>query len=305
MEGSPWSFKRRALVMSRLKEGENPHCVELNTMDLWVQVYDLKAGFMAERILREVGNYIGKFVASAPSNFVGVWRDYLRVRVTIDVTKPLKRRMKIKSAGKEWFWISFKYENVPTFCFICGILGHAEKYCSQLFVVPEKDIVRPYGDFMRAPFKRQVKQIGAKWLRSGMDSSDRNMNSGEKQNQNERGSDNQDPSFTPTNQGVAVNGEKHGKEGFQKDQMGGILEIRNQISDIPIIQQISTREEVMVVETKKRKTKETLGLNELMDCNSETMMDSEDVLDQTSPDNQINPKNVKEASAQESTRLGL
>lgn len=103
MEGCPWSFNRRALIMSRLKEEENPRCVTLNSMDLWVQVYDLKAGFMTERILKEVGNYIGNFVASAPSNFVGVWRDFLRVRVTIDITRPLKRRMKIRNAGKEWF----------------------------------------------------------------------------------------------------------------------------------------------------------------------------------------------------------
>lgn len=57
---------------------------------------------------------------SCPSNFT-VWREYLRVRVTIDLEKPLKRRMKVKKSGNEWFWIVFKYENVPTFCFICGL----------------------------------------------------------------------------------------------------------------------------------------------------------------------------------------
>lgn len=105
---------------------------------------------MSERILQEVGNYIGKFVASTPSNFVGVWRDNLRVRVTIDVNKPLKRKMKIRSAGGEWFWISFKYENVPIFCFICGVMGHSNKFCSSLFVIPKSEIVKPYGDFMHA-----------------------------------------------------------------------------------------------------------------------------------------------------------
>lgn len=176
LDGSPWSFNRRALIMSRLKEGENPLCVQLNNLDLRVQVYNLRAGFMSERILNEVGNYTGKFVASASSNFVRVWRDYLRVRVTIDVSKPLKRRIKILNAGNEWFWISFKYENVLAFCFIYGVLGHTEKFCSSLFVTPEKEIVRPYGDFMRAHFKRHVKPIGAKWLRTGMDRDERKMN---------------------------------------------------------------------------------------------------------------------------------
>lgn len=64
-----------------------------------VQVYDLKPGFMSGRILTEVGDYVGKFVVSCPSNFTGVWRDYFRIRVAIDVTKPLKRRKKIKKAA--------------------------------------------------------------------------------------------------------------------------------------------------------------------------------------------------------------
>lgn len=33
MEGCPWSFNTRALVMARMKEGDNPRCVELNSMD--------------------------------------------------------------------------------------------------------------------------------------------------------------------------------------------------------------------------------------------------------------------------------
>lgn len=50
----------------------------------------------------------------------------MRVRVAIDVCKPLKRRMKIRKDGDEWFRINFKYDNVPTFCFICGLIGHSE-----------------------------------------------------------------------------------------------------------------------------------------------------------------------------------
>lgn len=74
MEGCPWSFNRRALVMSRMKEGQTPRSVDLNFMDLWIQVYDLKPGFMSETVLKSVGNYIGSFVQSCPNNFTGVWR---------------------------------------------------------------------------------------------------------------------------------------------------------------------------------------------------------------------------------------
>lgn len=107
--------------------------------------YDIKIGFMTERLITEVGNDIGKFVASCPTKFNGVWREYFHVRVTIDVTKPLKRRMKFKKAVDDWYWISFKYDNVPTFCFACGMLGHSEKFCGRLFNIPETEFVKPYG----------------------------------------------------------------------------------------------------------------------------------------------------------------
>lgn len=94
VEGSPWSFKRKVLVIARLKEGDIPRGVSLNSIDLWVQIHDLRTGFMLEKIVQEIGNYVGKYVASCPNNFTGTWKKYMRVRVTVDLAKTLKRRMK-------------------------------------------------------------------------------------------------------------------------------------------------------------------------------------------------------------------
>ncbi|KAK1379781.1 hypothetical protein POM88_026525 [Heracleum sosnowskyi] len=102
VDGSPWSFNRKVLVIARMKEGDVPRGVRLNSLDLWVQIHDLRAGFMTERIVKEVGNYIGCFVESCPRNFTGVWKEYLRVRVTVDLSKPLKRRMKIRKTWDGW-----------------------------------------------------------------------------------------------------------------------------------------------------------------------------------------------------------
>lgn len=129
MEGSPWSFNMKALIISRMKEGDVPRSISLNRFDLWVQVHDLRAGFRTARVLKEVGNYIGVYVDSCPRNFTGTWQEYLRVRVSVDINHPLKIRMKVKQSNAEWFWINFNYENVPTLYFICGIMGHSEKFC--------------------------------------------------------------------------------------------------------------------------------------------------------------------------------
>lgn len=121
--GSSWTFNIRALIIGRMHESDTPRSVNLNKLDLWVQVYDLQINLMSERVLKEVGNYVAEYVEA---NFTGVWREYMRIRVIIDLSKPLKRRMKVRKSGGEWIWITFKYENLPTFYFICGFLEHSD-----------------------------------------------------------------------------------------------------------------------------------------------------------------------------------
>lgn len=167
IDGSPWSFNRKVLLIGRMNKNMNPRCVPLDAIDLWVQVHDMQPGFMTKIIMKEIGNQVGKYISSCASNYKGVWREYMRIRVTIDITKPLKRRINVRQTGNEWSWITFKYENVPTFCFICGIFGHTDKFCSKIFDTKESEIAKPYGVWMRAQPRRKNNLIGAKWLRNG------------------------------------------------------------------------------------------------------------------------------------------
>ena len=162
----------------------------------------------------------------------------MRIRVSIDLRVPLKRRMKLKMAGDEWFWINFKYENVPTFCFICGVVGHSEKFCSKLFEMPENDIIKPYGPWMRAPFRNQVKPIGARWLRNGMDAG--GSSSGMDLHGVASGKDeaNHDPQKSPVIAGTGRQGEISGISNFQNVISGAGNEIgNNTVTDSQIIKE--------------------------------------------------------------------
>lgn len=63
-------------------------------------MYNLLIGFQSEKVLTNIGNYIGEFQFSDPNNLMGVWRNYMRIRVSIDVWKPLKRRLCLKNEGE-------------------------------------------------------------------------------------------------------------------------------------------------------------------------------------------------------------
>lgn len=108
IDGSPWYFNQKALIISRMIPDANPRSIPLDTVDLWVQVHDLPIGFMDSAVLRAVGDHIGKFVATCPKNLLGTWRNYMRVRVSLSLDTPLKRQMKIRQTKDDYFWVTFK-----------------------------------------------------------------------------------------------------------------------------------------------------------------------------------------------------
>lgn len=169
IEGGPWTFEQSLLLYQVLGDNENPHTVSLNTMDIWMQIYDLPKGLVSEKLLQNIGGFVGTFIKSDPTNINGFRKMFFRIRVALNVEKPIKRRMKIKREGGEWHWVNFKYERLSLFCFVCGILGHTERDCSVVYAHPDKVVEKAYGTWLRAPMKGGKQQnLGAKWLRNTM-----------------------------------------------------------------------------------------------------------------------------------------
>uniref|UniRef100_A0A803PV21 Reverse transcriptase n=1 Tax=Cannabis sativa TaxID=3483 RepID=A0A803PV21_CANSA len=136
IDGSPWTFNRIQLVFHRLKRGEDPRLIRLHKLDMWIQLHDLKYGFMSDWVVKHVGNYIGT------------------------------HKKLIKPNG-DWIWTTFKYEHAPMFCFICGLIGHSEIFCPKRFEEHFDDSIRMYGEWMKAPTRKKNYLIGAQWLRTG------------------------------------------------------------------------------------------------------------------------------------------
>lgn len=79
--------------------------------------------------------------------------NFMRVRVAVDVTKPLCRgRMITWDHGREG-WVSFMYERLPNICYWCGHLSHDDKECvvwlSSKGALSREE--QQYGPWLRAP----------------------------------------------------------------------------------------------------------------------------------------------------------
>lgn len=62
-------------------------------------------------------------------------------------------------------WIHFKYERLPSFCFYCGKIGHADKFCEDMFDNPQGSEGRKYDSSLRAPLRKQGISKENTWIR--------------------------------------------------------------------------------------------------------------------------------------------
>ncbi|XP_073019267.1 uncharacterized protein At4g02000-like [Primulina eburnea] len=165
LEGGPWTFDNNFFLLHHLKREEQPLQVPLRHLNFWIQIHDLSFGYMSEAVGRQLGSYMGNFLEYDSNNNKGSWRPYMRIRVAIDVQNPLKRCKKIEKSNGESFLVSFKYEKLGSFCFLCGCLGHIEKFCDKLFNMIHDDGKRNWGIWLRAQDKRTFTLGENKWLR--------------------------------------------------------------------------------------------------------------------------------------------
>ncbi|KAL8548212.1 hypothetical protein ACS0TY_007510 [Phlomoides rotata] len=165
MDGSPWSFGKFPLIVHHLKIGELPMSVPLQFIRFWIQIYGLPIGYFNETIGRALGNFVGRFLKYDASNLTSVWREFMRVRVEVNVDHPLKRFKKIKLGSGESVMVTFKYEKLKILCFICGKLDHQESSCDVLFNSPDEEVKREWGVFLKATDRRGHPDQSDKWLR--------------------------------------------------------------------------------------------------------------------------------------------
>ena len=120
---------------------------------------------MSEGVGKQLGQFLGEFLEYDAGNSSACWRSYMRIRVRIDVWYPLKRWKKVRNGQGESIMLLFKYERLVTFCYICGLLGHSEKYRDLLFSRKAEELRRDWGLELRAPPRRSTGFHGELWLR--------------------------------------------------------------------------------------------------------------------------------------------
>lgn len=124
---------------------------------LWARVHELPIGLRTRNMGEKIAQKIRKLVAMDESLDSDGWATFLRMRMDIEVDKPLRRTIKIGGRGEgNKVLARISYDRLPTFCYFCGRLGHSEDECKYNEGDESTDVTKlQYGDWIRSsPLKK-------------------------------------------------------------------------------------------------------------------------------------------------------
>ncbi|KAF5958422.1 hypothetical protein HYC85_005647 [Camellia sinensis] len=161
LEDAPWSVMGSLLVLQPLQSGMVTSELEFRWCPFWVQVHGLPIAKLTRGHGETIGRRLGRLVrVEAHSEGLLLQRNFLRIRVEIDITKPLLQgfilhcREKGEAPGGAGLTVLYKYEKLSEFCYDCGRIGHDRNACK--FVSLDEGINSGYGPHIRTTAARSL-----------------------------------------------------------------------------------------------------------------------------------------------------
>ncbi|KAI4988139.1 hypothetical protein ZWY2020_029769 [Hordeum vulgare] len=119
----PWHCRQDAVILKPYDGLSKLSTVPLDTIEIWVQIHDVPPmyGNLVPSLAAKVGEVI--YVEPQSQDFEG---NFHRVWVRINVNKPLKNVVSLIRGGQRQIY-RVKFEKLPDWCAVCGVLGHLYK----------------------------------------------------------------------------------------------------------------------------------------------------------------------------------
>jgi hypothetical protein len=162
LDGSPWHVSKHAVILTEFDKNLRPQEYRFEELTVWARFLSLPFGLMNDRWGKNLAECVGKVVKMDVDGKGKAWGDYLRVRLTIKVAEPLMRCVPVFSQKKQTTeYFAVMYEQLPTFCFSCGLLGHSSLGCATPAERDDEGFLPYHGPRLCVPDERKKKQSGS------------------------------------------------------------------------------------------------------------------------------------------------
>ncbi|XP_050229503.1 uncharacterized protein LOC126678651 [Mercurialis annua] len=132
LAGGPWNYQEQIIVLE-IPRGTGDYAeMKFDTIPFWIQIHGLPLICLNKEAGRSLGSQIGvveEVDLGASGDCLG---KYLRVKIKVNITKPLKRGLKVQvDKDSKMVVTALRYERLPELCYNCGILGHPLVECGK------------------------------------------------------------------------------------------------------------------------------------------------------------------------------
>ncbi|TXG57031.1 hypothetical protein EZV62_018344 [Acer yangbiense] len=129
MAGGPWSFDNCLMILEKPSGVGDIAKLGFSRVVFWIQI--LNAPLLC--MTKEMGDFLGQLIGELVDIDIGVTGEcfgkYIHLKVAIDISKPLKRFLRIELVEREESILLLRYERLPEYYFRCGIIGHSYQEC--------------------------------------------------------------------------------------------------------------------------------------------------------------------------------
>ncbi|TXG48913.1 hypothetical protein EZV62_024788 [Acer yangbiense] len=194
VSGGPWSFNDALIVMEEPRGLGDVHNMKFNKSKFWVQIHNAPLICMSEEIGRFLRSMIGDVVDFDGGDPGSDVTNFLRVRVLLEIDKPLRRCLRIDVLGDGVESVMLiKYERLLDFCFRCGLLGHTTKDCPdkpKSLETTKEDLL--FGFWMRVVVPYKGGFGGRRWTADSQSNKELTSNRGSWRNMSREGASRED-----------------------------------------------------------------------------------------------------------------
>lgn len=119
-----------SLQLAPWKPYFEPAFAKLNTAVVWVQLHNLPVEFWDGESLESIAASMGRLLKIDDYTSSMSRSKFALICVEIDLSKPLKQGFWVGDDDHRVFVVVL-YEKLPTFCYLCGMVGHGSNHCSR------------------------------------------------------------------------------------------------------------------------------------------------------------------------------
>ena len=127
----------------------------------WVQAHGVPLEALNAKAATKIGVRIGGLMeVEDPSVDGQMLRSFLRMRIMIDIQKPLTTGFWVPRRNKGNVWVWLRYERLQNYCYNCGKIGHESKNCKESTSMSLWNPKQPrYGPGLGVPMAKSLEVI--------------------------------------------------------------------------------------------------------------------------------------------------